>query len=98
MNLLIDTHTFLWFVNADPRLSETAAALLESDNTVFLSITSMWEIAIKVNINKLTLPQPFGTFIREQVPLNDITLLPLRVSDCERMIRLPFHHRDLFDA
>jgi PIN domain nuclease of toxin-antitoxin system len=92
VNLLIDTHTFLWFVNDDPRLSETAVALLESDNTIFLSITSIWEIAIKVSINKLTLPQPFGTFVREQIPLNDIALLPLRVSDCEQMLTLPFHH------
>ncbi len=57
----------------------------------------MWEIAIKVSLNKLALPQPFGTFIREQIPLNDLLLLPLRVNDCERLIALPFHHRDPFD-
>ncbi|HEX6291521.1 MAG TPA: type II toxin-antitoxin system VapC family toxin [Herpetosiphonaceae bacterium] len=55
MNLLLDTHTFLWFVNDDPQLSTSATALLESDNTVLLSIASLWEIAIKVSIGKLTL-------------------------------------------
>lgn len=97
MNVLIDTHTFLWFVNDDPRLSETAAALLEADTTVLLSVASVWEIAIKAGIGKLSLPKPFADFILEQLALNDITLLPIRVIDCERVISLPFHHRDPFD-
>lgn len=97
MNLLLDTHTFLWFVNDDPRLSTAAAALLESDNTVLLSIASLWEIAIKVSIGKLSLSQPFAQFISEQLALNDITVLPIRVVDCHQLIRLPFYHRDPFD-
>jgi PIN domain nuclease of toxin-antitoxin system len=97
MNLLIDTHTFLWFVNDDPQLSETAAELLESDNTILLSVASLWEIAIKVSIGKLTLPQPFNEFIPEQLALNDITLLPVRIADCNQVIDLPFYHRDPFD-
>ncbi len=97
MNLLIDTHTFLWFVNDDPHLSPMAVTLLESDNTVLLSIASLWEIAIKVSIGKLTLPQPFDQFILEQLALNDITVLPIRIADCYHIIGLPFHHRDPFN-
>lgn len=97
MNVLIDTHTFLWFVNDEPHLSESAAALLESDTTVFLSIASLWEIAIKVSIGKLSLPQPFDVFIPEQLALNDMTVLPIRLADCHQVISLPFHHRDPFD-
>ena len=97
MNLLIDTHTFLWFVNDDPQLSATAAALLETNSTVLLSIASLWEIAIKVSIGKLTLAQPFERFIPEQLALNDITTLPIRLTDCHQVIGLPFHHRDPFD-
>ncbi len=97
MNLLIDTHTFLWFVNDDPQLSTGAATLLESDNSVFLSIASLWEIAIKVSIGKLTLSQPFEQFMPEQLALNDITVLPIRIVDCHQLIGLPFHHRDPFD-
>lgn len=97
MKLLIDTHTFLWFVNDDPRLSTSALALLESDDSVLLSIASVWEIAIKVSIGKLTLPQPFEHFIQEQLAVNDIALLPIRLSDCNQVLELPFHHRDPFD-
>ncbi len=97
MNLLIDTHTFLWFVNDDPQLSPTAAGLLESDNTVLLSIASVWEIAIKVSIGKLALPQPFDQFIPEQLTLNNITILPIDIAACHQVIHLPLHHRDPFD-
>ena len=97
MNVLIDTHTFLWFVNDDSQLSEAAANLLESENTVLLSIASLWEIAIKVSIGKLTIAQPFEQFILEQLTLNDITLLPIRIEHCHQLIALQFHHRDPFD-
>ncbi|MDP9315324.1 MAG: type II toxin-antitoxin system VapC family toxin [Chloroflexota bacterium] len=97
MSLLIDTHTFLWFVNDDPQLSSAAATLLESDTTVRLSIASLWEIAIKVSIGKLTLAQPFEQFIPEQLALNDISVLPIQIAHCHHVIRLPFYHRDPFD-
>ncbi len=84
-------------VNDDPQLSTTAAALLEADNTVLLSMATLWEIAIKVSIGKLTLPQPFERIIPEQLAHNDITLLPIRLADCHQIIALPFHHRDPFD-
>ena len=97
MNLLIDTHTFLWFINDDPQLSTAAATLLESEHTILLSTVSIWEIALKISIGKLTLAQPFEQFIPEQLALNDITLLPIRITDCSRVVNLPFHHRDPFD-
>lgn len=97
MKLLIDTHTFLWFVNDEPQLSESAAALLESGATVFLSIASVWELAIKVSVGRLILPKPFDIFIPEQLALNAITVRPIRLADCYQVSRLPFHHRDPFD-
>jgi PIN domain nuclease of toxin-antitoxin system len=63
MKLLIDTHTFLWFIQDNPNLSDYAASLLESDADLLLSIASLWEIAIKVNLQKLTLPDAYETFI-----------------------------------
>ena len=62
MRFLIDTHTFLWFINDSPRLSTNAKSLLESDNDLWVSIASLWEIAIKVNIGKLTLPAELREF------------------------------------
>jgi PIN domain nuclease of toxin-antitoxin system len=54
MNYLLDTHTFLWFINADPSLSAPAQAAIEpGTNDIFLSIASLWEMAIKVSLGKL---------------------------------------------
>lgn len=97
MTLLLDTHTFLWFIGDDPQLSPTAGALLEADNAVLLSVASLWEIAIKVSIGKLTLAEPYATFIPQQLARNDIDLLPLRLPHLSTIASLPFHHRDPFD-
>lgn len=72
MRFLIDTHTFLWFIHDSPKLSANAKNLLESDNNLWVSIVSLWEIAIKVNIGKLTLPNSYEDFIPKQLALNDI--------------------------
>ena len=97
MNVLIDTHTFLWFINDSPNLSSTAKDLLESDNEVCFSLASIWEIAIKVSLGKLALPTTVGEFIPEQLELNQINLLPIQVSHLDTVASLPFHHRDPFD-
>jgi PIN domain nuclease of toxin-antitoxin system len=61
MKLLIDTHTFLWFIQDSSKLSNDALELLESDSDLLISTASLWEIAIKVSIGKLTLPLPSTT-------------------------------------
>lgn len=53
MKLLLDTHTFLWFLDDSPQLSHTGKDLLEADNTLLLSIASLWEIAITIRLGKL---------------------------------------------
>ncbi|WP_416666666.1 type II toxin-antitoxin system VapC family toxin [Egbenema bharatensis] len=75
MKLLLDTHTFLWFINNSPELSSSAADLLESDVDLLLSTASLWEIAIKVSLNKLTLPDSYEQFIPQQIILNNIEIL-----------------------
>jgi PIN domain nuclease of toxin-antitoxin system len=98
VNLLLDTHSFIWFVEDNPSLSPHARVLIEeSTNDVFLSIASVWEMAIKVSLDKLHLSQPFDLFIPNQLLLNDITLLDITVSHTLRVATLPFHHRDPFD-
>ena len=55
MNLLLDTHVFLWFIAGDDRLSKTARSLIEDPaNLVFLSQVSLWEMAIKISLGKLS--------------------------------------------
>ena len=97
MKILLDTHTFLWFINDSPELSSSAADLLESDVDLLLSTASLWEIAIKVSLNKLTLPDSYEQFIPQQITLNNIEILTITFEHLTIVSRLPFHHRDPFD-
>jgi PIN domain nuclease of toxin-antitoxin system len=64
MRLLLDTHSFLWFISGSPRLSVPARQAIEDpDNVSYLSSASLWEMAIKVSLGKLSLAQPFETLI-----------------------------------
>ncbi len=74
MKLLLDTHTFLWFIDDNPRLSARAKGLLESDADLLLSVANLWEISIKVGIGKLALPQPLDIFIPQQLTDNAIEI------------------------
>jgi PIN domain nuclease of toxin-antitoxin system len=81
MRLLLDTHAFLWFITADAQLSSAAeSAIRKPGNDALLSIASVWEIAIKVNLGKLPIPLPLDTFIPEQLRLNRVTCFRSRCS------------------
>jgi PIN domain nuclease of toxin-antitoxin system len=98
MNILLDTHTFLWFVADDPRLSTAARILIEAeDSQPFLSIASLWEMAIKVSLGKLKFEQPFDVFVPQQLGMNGIGILTLSIEHTAAIATLPFHHRDPFD-
>lgn len=98
MRLLLDTHSFLWFIGGDEQMPELVRQLIaNSENEVWLSIASLWEIAIKVSIGKLTLRQPFAELIPKQLILNDIEVLSIGFDDLSLVANLPFHHRDPFD-
>ncbi len=97
MTFLLDTHTFLWFINDSPQLSVDAKNLLEADVDLLLSVASLWEIAIKVSIGKLMLPDTYDKFIPQQVTLNNIEILPISMAHLAAVAVLPLHHRDPFD-
>ncbi len=97
MTCLVDTHTFLWFVLADPQLSQAAQALIETSQVVHISPASYWEIGIKISLGKYLLPEPFAVFMRRELKHNDFTILPISVSHAAKVSELPFHHRDPFD-
>ena len=98
MNLLLDTHTFLWFITNDARLSARALALVAAaSNHRWLSVASVWEIAIKLSLGKLSVVQPLGPFLRAQLAVNRIELLGITLEHAARVATLPFHHRDRFD-
>jgi PIN domain nuclease of toxin-antitoxin system len=98
MRLLLDTHTFIWFVTDNPRLSLTAKALIEDEyNEKLLSIASIWEMAIKHSLGKLNFELPFMVFIEQQMLQNSMSLLNVQISHLNVVANLSLHHRDPFD-
>jgi PIN domain nuclease of toxin-antitoxin system len=98
MDVLIDTHTLLWFVRADTQLSSTAkTVMLDEANRKLVSMASIWELAIKINIGKLNLDIPLTDFLAETVDGNGFELLAIDKSHVNRIVDLPLHHRDPFD-
>ena len=94
---LLDTHTFIWFIDGDKQLSQTARTSIEGDNVVnYVSIGSLWEIAIKISLKKLELKVSFDQ-INKQFLENGFELLPVTFADTLTVSTLPFHHRDPFD-
>jgi PIN domain nuclease of toxin-antitoxin system len=98
MNLLLDTHTFLWMSLDDPQLSETAREKLSGiENALYLSSASYWEIAIKISMGKYNLTEPLAEFVQREIVANHLTLLPIGVDHAAEVSTLPFHHKDPFD-
>jgi len=98
MKLLLDTHTFIWFIKGNLNLSNTARNLIEDEgNQRFLSIASLWKMAIKVSMNKLTLQAPFTNLVMQQVYGNAIEVLEIRSEHLDVLAKMPFHHKDPFD-
>ena len=97
MNVLLDTHTLLWFISGDERTSQNARNIIESDSTkLFVSIASLWEIAIKINIGKLDLHIPFKK-LQKEVLNNNFTILPIEFTHTVQLSKLESIHRDPFD-
>ncbi len=98
MRLLLDTHTFLWFIAGSDRLSDHAKdTIADGTHEAFLSVASFWEIAIKVSLGKLTLGAPFEQLIPEQLQQNNFQVLGVELSHLNGLLTLPMHHRDPFD-
>ena len=97
MKLLLDTHTFLWFLSRDFELSKQARMLIENPkHEKYISIASFWEIAIKTGLGKLTLDVPFAE-LKTEVIKNNFQILPITFEDTLLLSALPFYHRDPFD-
>ncbi|HEV7517108.1 MAG TPA: type II toxin-antitoxin system VapC family toxin [Thermoanaerobaculia bacterium] len=98
MRFLLDTHIFLWFIGGSERLRDPARTLLvDPENEALLSVASLWEIAIKVNLGKLTLERPFEELIPEQLSVAEIDRLPIRMEHLATLSKLSLYHRDPFD-
>lgn len=95
MNLLLDTHVFLWVIDDSPRLSSAArAAIIDGANVIFVSAVTAWEISIKKAIGKLTVPS--GSYL-DELRLHRFTPLDITTEHALAVAELPHYHQDPFD-
>ncbi|MFZ3340572.1 MAG: type II toxin-antitoxin system VapC family toxin [Terriglobales bacterium] len=98
MKVLLDTHTFIWAVAEEKRLSPRARTLMASAE-LWWSVVSLWEAIQKAQLGRLSLslPQPAGSFLTGELSSNHVRLLPVSLGHVLRVESLPLHHRDPFD-
>lgn len=98
MDILLDTHAFLWWVTDDPQLSPAIRTLItNSDNSIYFSVISAWEIVIKQQSGKLTLPEPASTYIPSRLIANRFVTQAVELKHVLHIASLPEYHRDPFD-
>jgi PIN domain nuclease of toxin-antitoxin system len=96
--LLLDTHTFLWFINDDDRLSRRAAEQIgDPAERVVLSIVTAWELTIKASVGKLALDRALDRLWPESIAANSFDELNVTAAHIFALNNLPLHHRDPFD-
>ena len=98
MRVLVDTHTFIWDLEANSRSSRKAIDILRSDaSELVFSLVSVWEIAIKIKTGKLRTIGSSVAYIRDQMDAYSMQLLPIRYEHILQLEALPAHHGDPFD-
>jgi PIN domain nuclease of toxin-antitoxin system len=97
MNLLLDTHVLIWWMQGSRRIGPRAkAAMLEDETRLWLSAASIWEMAIKSAIGRLSLDAP----LEKSMPFlsrQGVRSLPISVGHALAAGALPPHHADPFD-
>jgi len=98
MRLLLDTCALLWFLRNDAELSESAALAIEDPaNEVFVSVVSIWEIAIKAGLGKIRIPNDFESGLEQKLTQDGFTLLNVTYRHAAGVLTLPRAHADPFD-
>jgi PIN domain nuclease of toxin-antitoxin system len=98
MRLLLDTHAFIWWHSEPTRLSPKAFRLCQDPaNTVLLSVATIWEMQIKLQLGKLRLSLPLGELVESQQKANDLKILPVLLLHVLALGSLPSYHKDPFD-
>ena len=98
MKLLVDTHTFLWALMHDHRLSARSKQILTSDeHELYFSLVSLWEFAIKIKTGKLNALGSSVAYLRDEMENYSMQLLPIRYQHILALESLPVHHSDPFD-
>jgi PIN domain nuclease of toxin-antitoxin system len=97
VKLLLDTHALLWFATDDRQLSRRATRAMEADDAeLYISAASVWELAIKARVGRITLPESVESYLAEKLA-EGYRMLPIEWAHAAAVERLPWHHRDPFD-
>lgn len=97
MAYLLDTHTLLWFIAGDKKLSSSVKAIIKNiDQSCYISIASLWELTIKIQLGKLVIKTPLNE-IFDFVERNSIEIIPINTEHLLQLSKLPSHHNDPFD-
>ncbi len=97
-NLLLDTHTLIWLATDDARISEQARTLVaDLKNDLYLSVASVWELAIKKSLGKIDVQMPLAAFVEGQTGALNLRRVDILSQHALLVEGLPFHHRDPFD-
>ena len=97
MKMLLDTHTFIWWDSAPEKLSKRVLNLCENrSNILMLSVASVWEMQIKLQLGKLKLDIPLRILIENQQQKNDLKILSINLEHTLALDELPLHHKDPF--
>ncbi len=98
MNVLLDTHTFIWWAQDPGKLSRMAASICnDPQNRRYLSLVSVWEMQIKIQAGKLTISPSLYRVVAAYLQTDQIKLLPIELAHIFALAQLPYHHRDPFD-
>ncbi|MEO9004551.1 MAG: type II toxin-antitoxin system VapC family toxin [Ginsengibacter sp.] len=97
MGLLLYTRSFIWFMDGDNSLPEKSVnAIKNINNKCFISVASLWEIAIKLSLKKIELQSDFNK-INHFITDNDIDILSVTFDHLQKLLTIPFYHRDPFE-
>jgi PIN domain nuclease of toxin-antitoxin system len=97
MAYLLDTHTFLWYLDGNRSLSKKVREIIDNPkNKSYISIASIWEMGIKISLGKLQLDLPLEE-LKQELVKNEIEILPLDFEHINELMDLDYHHRDPFD-
>ena len=98
MNLILDTHTFLWQSAVPEKLSKAALRAMEDpDADLWVSVASLWEIGILVSLKRIDLNVTLQKLVEQSIRDAGIQLMPIEPNHLDHLILMPFFHRDPFD-
>ena len=98
MNLLADTHAFIWTFSNTKKLSANVTKEFRNPaNQIFLSVANIWEMQIKIKLGKMVFNDTLENIINEQQTVNTIQILPVNLSHALYLENLPIHHKYPFD-